>query len=223
MNSRFIKSHKNQTHVEEILNSLTHVIGALLGVAALVLLTVMSHHQHSALKVVASVIFGSSLIFMYSASALYHGFRNPRAKRILKIIDHSSIYILIAGSYTPIVLILLSPAWGWSLFGVIWGMALLGLIFKFFATGKLEIVSTIAYVCMGWLALIAIKPLYDALPLHGFLWLVAGGVSYTLGVIFYVWNRLRFGHAIWHLFVLGGSICHFFLVLLYVIPAIPHI
>jgi hemolysin III len=215
----FIKSHKKQTLIEELLNSVTHGIGALLGVAALVLLVVLSAEQDSAIKVVGSAIFGASLIIMYSASAMYHAVRKPYWKRLYKVVDHSSIYLLIAGSYTPVVLVVLNPGWGWSLFGVIWGLALLGLIFKLFATGKFEIISTTAYVCMGWLAIIAIKPLYDALPLAGFIWLLAGGISYTLGVIFYAWDQLRFGHAIWHLFVLGGSICHFFLILWYVVPA----
>jgi hemolysin III len=218
MKKYLIKSHKNQTLIEEIINSATHGIGALLGIAALVILTVLAAEQSSSLKVVSSVIFGTSLILMYSASAIYHAVTNPRLKYFFKVMDHSSIYLLIAGSYTPIVLVVLNGGWGWSLFGVIWGFAILGLIFKLFATGKYEIVSTVAYVCMGWLAIIAIKPLYDALPGGGIFWLFAGGLSYTLGVVFYAWDRLRFGHAIWHLFVLGGSICHFFLILFYVIP-----
>lgn len=219
MKKFFIKPHKRQTLLEEVFNSATHAIGALLGIAALVLLVVLSAQQGSAVKVVGSAIFGSSLIIMYSASALYHAFRRPNLKKIFKVIDHSSIYLLIAGTYTPVVLVVLAGGWGWSLFGVIWGFALIGLIFKLFATGKFEVVSTVAYVCMGWLAIIAIKPLYDALPGAGFAWLLAGGISYTLGVIFYAWDQLRFGHAIWHLFVLGGSVCHFFLILWYVVPA----
>lgn len=219
MKKFFIKPHKRQTLLEEVFNSATHAIGALLGIAALVLLVVLSAQQGSAVKVVGSAIFGSSLIIMYSASALYHVFRRPNLKKIFKVIDHSSIYLLIAGTYTPVVLVVLAGGWGWSLFGVIWGFALIGLIFKLFATGKFEVVSTVAYVCMGWLAIIAIKPLYDALPGAGFAWLLAGGISYTLGVIFYAWDQLRFGHAIWHLFVLGGSVCHFFLILWYVVPA----
>lgn len=218
MKKYLLKPHKNQTLIEEIINSATHGMGALLGIAALVIMTVMAAEQSSALKVVSSVIFGSSLILMYSASAIYHAVTSKRLKYIFKVMDHSSIYLLIAGSYTPIVLVILRGGWGWSLFGVIWGFAILGLIFKLFATGKFEIVSTLAYVCMGWLAIIAIKPLYDALPAGGIFWLFGGGLCYTLGVIFYAWDRLRFGHAIWHLFVLVGSICHFFLILFYVIP-----
>ena len=216
----FIKPHKQQTLLEEILNSTTHAIGALLGVAGLVVLTVMAIKQDSAIKIVGSVIFGVSLILMYSVSALYHGVsKTSRWKRLFKILDHSSIYLMIAGTYTPVVLVVLEGAWGWSLFGVIWGLAVFGLMFKLFSTGKYEFVSVTAYVCMGWLALIAVKPLYDHLPLIGFLWLLAGGISYTIGVIFYVLDRWRFAHVAWHLFVLGGSVCHFFLILLYVIPA----
>jgi len=214
----FIKSHKNQTLIEEIFNSAIHAIGALLGVAGLVILTVMAAKQGSAIKVIGSVIFGTSLIIMYSASALYHAVRQSHWKRFYKVVDHSSIYLLIAGTYTPVVLVVLNGGWGWSLFGIIWGLALIGLIFKLFATGKYEFVSVTAYVCMGWLALIVVKPLYDHLPIVGFIWLVAGGLSYTIGVIFYALDQLRFAHTTWHLFVLGGSICHFFLILLYVIP-----
>ena len=220
MKQLFIKPHKQQTFIEEILNSVTHGIGALLGIAALALLVVLSAEQGSAIKVVSCTIFGASLILMYSASAVYHALKKPKWKYFFKILDHSSIYLLIAGSYTPIVLVMLPADWGWSLFGVIWGFALVGLVFKLFATGKFEVISTVAYVCMGWLAIIAIKPLYDALSGAGFFWLLAGGLSYTLGVVFYAWDSLRFGHAIWHLFVLGGSICHFFLILWYVVPAV---
>jgi hemolysin III len=214
----FLKNHKQQTNIEELINSATHGIGALLGVVALVLLTIMSAKRGSDIKVVSSVIFGSSLILMYSASAFYHAVKDVRWKGVFKVIDHASIYLLIAGTYTPIVLVMLTPAWAWSLFGVIWGLALLGLVFKLFATGRYEFVSVIAYVCMGWLAIIVIEPLYHALSFSGFIWLLLGGISYTLGVVFYAWDRLRFGHAIWHLFVLGGSICHFFTIALYVIP-----
>jgi hemolysin III len=158
------------------------------------------------------------LIIMYSASAFYHAVRQAKWKQVWKIVDHSSIYLLIAGTYTPVLLVALRGAWGWSLFGVIWGLACIGLVFKLFATGKYEVVSTAAYVLMGWLAMIAVKPLYAALPQGGFAWLLTGGLFYTLGVAFYAWDQLRFGHAIWHLFVLGGSASHFILILFYVIP-----
>ena len=221
MKNFFLKSDRKQTLLEEVFNSATHAIGALLGVAGLVILTVMAAEQGSAIKVVGSVIFGASLIIMYSASAMYHAVRKSHWKRLYKVVDHSSIYIMIAGTYTPVVLVVLAGAWGWSLFGVIWGFAILGLVFKLFLTGKYEFISVTAYICMGWLAIIAIKPLHDHLPLMGFIWLMAGGASYTVGVIFYTLDRWRFAHVAWHLFVLGGSICHFFLIFLYVIPAKP--
>lgn len=219
-----LKDHLNQTAIEELVNSLLHLIGAGLGIAALCILVVMAaeHHHQTTEKIVGCSIFGTTLILMYSASAMYHAVRKPFWKRIYKIVDHSAIYLLIAGTYTPIVLIILDNAWGWSLFGIVWGLAIGGVVFKLFFTGRFEIVSTIIYLGMGWLAIVAIKPIYEALPATGLAWLVAGGLSYTLGVIFYMWDRLRFGHAVWHLFVLGGSICHFFLILFYVVPAIPH-
>ena len=215
-----LKNHVNQTQVEEIVNSLLHLVGAALGIAALAILVVLSAEQRDTYKVVGCTIFGITLILMYSASALYHAVRKPFWKRIYKIVDHSAIYLLIAGTYTPILLVTLHGAWGWTLFGIIWGLALGGLIFKFFFTGRFEYASTIIYLGMGWLAIVAIKPIYHALPADGLAWLAAGGLSYTLGVVFYMWDRLHFGHAIWHLFVLGGSICHFFLILYYVVPAI---
>ena len=214
-----LKNHTDQTQLEEIINSLLHLIGAGLGIAALCILVVLSAEQGSALKVVGCAVFGATLILMYSASAVYHAVRKSFWKRIYKIIDHSAIYLLIAGTYTPIVLVILDNSWGWTLFGIIWGLAAGGLIFKLFFTGRFEYASVIIYLGMGWLAIVAIKPIYEALPAGGLAWMLAGGLSYTLGVVFYMWDRLRFGHAIWHLFVLGGSICHFFLILFYVVPA----
>jgi hemolysin III len=214
-----LKDHTNQTQLEEIINSLLHLIGAGLGIAALCILVVLSVEQDDTYKIVGCSIFGATLILMYSASAVYHAVRKSFWKQIYKIVDHSAIYLLIAGTYTPILLVTLHGAWGWTLFGIVWGLAAGGLVFKFFFTGRFEHASTIIYLGMGWLAMVAIKPIYEALPAAGLAWLAAGGLSYTLGVVFYMWDRLHFGHAIWHLFVLGGSICHFFLILLYVVPA----
>ena len=216
---RFLKTHTDQTQLEEIINSLLHLVGAALGIAALVILLVVSAEQENVYKIVGCSIFGATLILMYSASAVYHAVRNTFWKRIYKVVDHSAIYLLIAGTYTPILLVTLHGAWGWTLFGIIWGLAAGGLVFKFFFTGRFEYASTIIYLGMGWLAMVAIKPIYAALPTAGLMWLAGGGLAYTLGVVFYMWDRLRFGHAIWHLFVLGGSICHFFLILFYVVPA----
>ncbi|MBP7765292.1 MAG: hemolysin III family protein [Syntrophaceae bacterium] len=205
--------------IEEIINSVTHGAGILLSIAALVLMVVFASLSGSAVHVVSCAIFGVTLILLYTASTLYHGIPYPRVKRILKIFDHCCIYLLIAGTYTPFLLVTLRGALGWTLFGVIWFLALLGVLFKLFFIHRFKIVSTIAYVLMGWIIILAIKPLMAALPAGGLIFLVAGGLAYSLGVIFYAWKKLPFNHAIWHLFVLAGSICHFFAVLFYVLPA----
>ncbi len=204
---------------EELLNSITHGAGVVLSVAALVLLIVFSNLYGGVRHVVSCTIFGVTLILLYSASTLYHSAQKPRLKRVFKILDHSCIYLLIAGTYTPFLLVVLHGVLGWTLFGIIWFLAASGVIFKIFFVHRFKMVSTITYVFMGWIIIFAIKPLVDTLPAGGVVWLVAGGLSYTLGVIFYAWNRLPFNHAIWHLFVLGGSACHFFAVIFYVLPA----
>lgn len=203
---------------EEVANTVTHGIGVGLSIAGLVLLVVRAALYGDVWQVVSFSIYGSSLILLYLASTLYHGFQSKRIKRILRIFDHSAIYLLIAGTYTPFVLIALRGAWGWTLFGIIWGLAILGVSFKLIFGTKYEIVSTIFYVAMGWVVIIAIKPLIAALPFGGLMWLVAGGLAYTGGVVFYVWEKLPFNHAIWHGFVLAGSLFHFFSVWLYLSP-----
>jgi hemolysin III len=203
---------------EELLNSVTHGAGVLLSVAALVLLIVFSSLYGGARHVVSCTIFGVTLILLYSASTLYHSFRKPHLKRVFKIFDHSCIYLLIAGTYTPFLIVVLRGVMGWTLFGVIWFLAATGVIFKIFFAHRFKILSTIAYVIMGWIIIFAIKPLIDSLPAYGIVWLVAGGLAYTLGVVFYVWKKLPFNHAIWHLFVLAGSVCHFIAVIFYVLP-----
>ena len=206
------------TFMEEVVNSITHATGILLSIAALVLLIVFASIYGTARHVVSCSIFGVSLILLYTASTLYHSFRKPRIKRILKILDHSCIYLLIAGTYTPFLIITLRGILGWVMLGLIWLFAIVGVTLKILFVNRFKIVSVITYVFMGWIIIFAIKPLVNSLPLHGIVWLVAGGVTYTLGVIFYVWKNLPFSHAIWHLFVLGGSICHFFAVLFHVLP-----
>lgn len=203
---------------EEVANTVTHGIGVGLSIAGLVLLVVRAALYGDVWQVVSFSIYGSSLILLYLASTLYHGFQSKRIKRIFRIFDHSAIYLLIAGTYTPFVLIALRGAWGWTLFGIIWGLAILGVSFKLIFGTKYEIVSTIFYVAMGWVVIIAIKPLIAALPFGGLMWLVAGGLAYTGGVVFYVWEKLPFNHAIWHGFVLAGSLFHFFSVWLYLSP-----
>jgi hemolysin III len=198
---------------EELAHSITHGIGVLLGIAILVLLVVFSSYRKGAWEVVSCAIYGSTFILLYLGSTLYHSVRNPRAKRRLKMIDHSAIYLLIAGTYTPFALVPLRGALGWSIFGAIWGSAIIGIVFKVFFTGRFKAVSLISYLFMGWFCVIAIKPLYRELTTTGFVFLAAGGLCYTVGAVFYAWNSLKWSHAIWHLFVLAGSLCHFFSIL----------
>lgn len=208
-----VKREASYTLREEIANSVTHGIGTLLSVAALVILVLVAVRRGSAWHVVGFAVFGSTLILLYLASTLYHGIQHPRIKSILRRFDHAAIFLLIAGTYTPFLLTNLRGTWGWSLFGVIWGIAVFGVMFKAFATGGFEKLSVAIYIPMGWLAIIAVKQLITKLPPASLLWLVVGGVTYTLGITFYAWKRLPFNHAVWHLFVLGGSISHFLSVL----------
>ena len=203
------------TKGEEVANAVTHGVGAGLSVAACVVLVVLAAGTGDAWTVVSFSIYGVTLMLMYVASTLYHSIRSPRVKPIFRILDHIAIYLLIAGTYTPFALINLRGGWGWSLFGILWGLALIGAIFKVSHTGRMEIFSTAVYVAMGWLVLIALKPALDAIDRMGILWLLIGGCAYTLGLIFYAWGRLPYNHAIWHVFVMGGRTCHFFAVLLY--------
>lgn len=203
---------------EEIANSITHGIGAALSIAGLTLLVVLAAIYGDVWRVVSFSIYGSSLVLLYLCSTLYHSIQHPKTKRILRIFDHSAIYLLIAGSYTPFTLVSMRGPWGWSLFGVVWGLALLGIAFKTVFIGKYEKLATAAYVLMGWLVVIAFKEMLVVVPPGGIVWLVIGGVVYTLGVLFYAWEKLPYNHAIWHLFVLGGSVCHFFAILFHVLP-----
>ena len=198
---------------EEIANSITHGIGLVLSVAALVVLVLTAVHRGNAWHVVGFTIFGSTLILLYLSSTLYHGIQHPRAKRILRRCDHAAIFLLIAGTYTPFLLTNLRGAWGWRLLGVLWGIAACGVLFKAFCVQRFERLSVVAYILMGWLGIIAVRQLFTALPTDSLLLLGVGGLIYTVGVVFYAWGKLPFGHAVWHLFVLGGSISHFFSVL----------
>ena len=203
---------------EEIANSITHGVGAALSVAGLTLLVALAAIYGDVWRIVSFSIYGSSLILLYLASTLYHSIQYPKVKRILRIFDHAAIYLLIAGTYTPFTLVSMRGPWGWSLFGVVWGLALMGVAFKTVFIGRYEKIATAAYVLMGWLVVVAFKQMMLTIPPGGIVWLVLGGVAYTLGVIFYAWDKLPYNHAIWHLFVLAGSICHFFAVLFYVLP-----
>jgi hemolysin III len=208
-----------QTRGEEIANAIIHGLGALLAIAGLVLMTVFAAMNGTAMHVVAVSIFGATLVMLYLASTIYHAITNVRAKRVLQILDHSAIYLLIAGTYTPFTLVSVGGAWGWTVFGIVWGMAAAGIVFKAFFTGRYEFVAVGMYLVMGWLVVVAIKPLWASMDAWGLAWIALGGLSYTVGVVFYLWHRLPFAHSIWHLFVLGGSVCHFFAVLFHVVPA----
>lgn len=196
----------------------THAIGCVLSLAGLAVLVVRASLRGGAREVAACSLYGASLVLLYLASALYHGSRQPRIRRAMKIVDHSAIYLLIAGTYTPFALITLGHATGWTILGVVWGLALLGLLYEVFFCGRFVIVPTLVYLGMGWLSVLLIRPLLHHLPWGAVGWLIAGGVAYSAGVVFYLWKRLPHQHAIWHLFVMAGSACHFISVLRYVLP-----
>lgn len=199
---------------EEIIHSITHGIGALFSIAALVILIVIAVNKGDVWHVVSFSIFGTSLILLYFSSTLYHSLPPSRAKRWFQGLDHSAIYILIAGSYTPYALVgLQGGGWGWSLFGVVWGLTLFGIIIEWVMGKKWRTGAYILYLVMGWLCVLATHKLIEHISTTSFIFLVAGGLSYTFGFIFFAWDRLPFNHAIWHLFVLGGSFCHFFSIL----------
>jgi hemolysin III len=204
--------------MEEVMNAVTHGIGTLLSVAGLVLLTVLAYLHGDIWHIVSFSIYGTTLVLLYLASTLYHSFTNERIKRIFKILDHSAIYLLIAGTYTPFTLVPLHGVLGWTVFGVVWGLAVIGIVLKVFFAGRFNIVSTLCYLGMGWFIIFAIKPLIATVPALGMTWLLVGGLFYTLGSIFYLWKRIPFNHAIWHLFVLAGSISHFIAVFFYILP-----
>ncbi len=195
---------------EDIANSVTHGIGVGLAIAGLILLVVLAVLEGDPWRVVAFSIYGASLIFLYLASTIYHSLLNIDVKRIMQKVDHSAVYILIAGTYTPFLLISLrDTGLGWVLFGVVWGLAVVGILFKAVFINRYEVIATIAYVAMGWMCVLVWQQMVAHVPPGGVAWLVAGGIVYTLGVLFYAWQKLPYNHTIWHLFVLGGSICHF--------------
>jgi hemolysin III len=206
------------TVTEEIANSLTHGLGILLSIAGLAVLTAFASLFGTVWHIVSCSIYGATQIFMYSASTLYHSIPLPRAKAVLRLFDHSAIFLLIAGTYTPFALVNLRGPWGWSLLAVIWALAVLGIALQTKLIRYSRLITTLPYVAMGWVAMIAIKPLVESVAPGGLALLFGGGLAYTAGVLFYVWRRLPYHHAIWHLFVLAGSSLHFFAILFYVIP-----
>lgn len=201
---------------EEIANSVTHGVGLLASAAALPVLIVVAVGRHDVWQVVGGAIFGATLVLLYTASTLYHALPPAsRAKRVFRVLDHAAIYLLIAGTYTPFALGALRGPWGWSLLGVVWGLAVLGIVAKATLGFRYPRLSTVVYLLMGWLVLVAVAPLAAHVAMAGIVWLAVGGLAYTAGVVFFAWERLRYGHMVWHLFVAAGSVCHFMAVLGY--------
>jgi len=203
----------------ELANSLTHGAGLALAVAGCAVVITLAALRGNAWHITACSVYGATLVCLYAASTAYHTVSSRSVKRVMRILDHSAIYLLIAGTYTPFTLVNMRGAWGWSLFGVVWGLAVAGILFKVWFVEHFAIASTLVYLAMGWLAVIAVKPVLATVPLVGVAWLAAGGLLYTAGVAFFAWEKLPYHHAIWHVFVIGGSVCHFFAVLYYVVPA----
>ncbi|WP_329741477.1 PAQR family membrane homeostasis protein TrhA [Dyella sp. A6] len=203
---------------DELASSLIHGVGILLSIAGLATLVALAAIHGDARAVTASAVYGSSLVLLYTASTLYHAVRSEPVRRRLRVLDHIAIYLLIAGTYTPFTLVALPGPWGWSLFGVIWTLALLGSALELGLLGHRRALAVLLYVAMGWVGMVAFKPLLAHLQTGGMALLIAGGVAYTLGVPFYLWRRLPYHHAVWHAFVLAGSVLHFMAVLLYVLP-----
>ncbi|MDT0643906.1 hemolysin III family protein [Zunongwangia sp. F363] len=205
---------------EEKLNVISHGFGFGLSILGLILLILRANDYGEMVHLVSILIFGTSMILLYAASTFYHSARGKKLRYRLNILDHSSIYVLIAGTYTPFALVTLNGTLiGWIIFGVIWSMAILGIILKLFYTGKYQTLSTIMYVVMGWVIVFAVKPLVENLSFNGLLWLFAGGISYTIGAVLFSLDRIKFNHAIFHLFVLFGTFSHFLSIYYYVLPS----
>lgn len=201
------------TMAEDITNGITHGVAAALSIAGLTLLVVFASMKGDPWRIVSLSIYGSTLVALYLTSTLYHSIQAPRAKEILRRLDHVAIFLLIAGTYTPFSLVTVRGGVGWFLFATVWSLAVVGVLLKAFFMGRFEWLSLGLYLTMGWLAVLTIKPAVAAIPAWGLIGMLAGGLFYTFGVIFYVWERLPFNHSIWHLFVVAGSTCHFFAIL----------
>ena len=206
-------------HREEIANAVTHGVGALASAAAGAVLVTLAAQGGTRLQMVSAIVFCTSMLMLYTASTLYHAIPHAATKRRLKVFDHCAIYTLIAGTYTPFTLVALNGTVGWWLFGVVWSLAALGVTFKLFFTGRFKLFSTLVYIGMGWMAVFAVRPMLRTIPVAALVWLLAGGVAYTAGTVFYHNEKLRYSHAVWHLFVLAGSACHFVAVMSQVVPA----
>lgn len=203
---------------EELANSITHGIGIVFSIAGLGVLTAFASVFGSVWHIVSCSIYGGTIILLYTASTLYHCIPGQKAKTVLRVLDHSAIFLLIAGTYTPLTLVCLRGPLGWSLFGIIWTLAVVGILFEFFLPKKFRFIIVCLYLAMGWTIIIAVKPMLNAVEPVGLVLLLAGGICYTIGVPFYIWKSMPFNHAVWHLFVLGGTVFQFFSILLYVIP-----
>ncbi len=205
-----------QTRREENFNAATHALGALLGIAGFILLIIFESKKTD-WSLFSVIVYGLSIIILFTASTLYHSVKSEKNKHFFRIIDHISIYLLIAGTYTPILLITLAESKGWTLFWVVWGIALFGLVLKIFFTGRFELFSTLLYLVMGWLIVFDFSTLIELMPTNGIIFLIIAGLAYTVGIIFYAIERIPYNHVIWHLFVLTGAIFHYFMVFFYVI------
>ena len=212
-----METSKKYSFIEELWHSISHGIGLLLSVSALTLLTVFAAQSGDGAKIASAIVFGLSLMMMYGASTLYHAVSLPSLKAIFRRADHCAIYILIAGTYTPVSLLGIKGAFGWALFGVAWGIALVGILLKLFFPKRFHALAITLYALMGWMVVIAIKPLTENLATLPLTFLVIGGLIYSVGIVFYVWKKLSYHHAIWHFFVLAGSVFHFFVVLLLIL------
>jgi hemolysin III len=202
---------------EEIANSVTHGLGLLASLVGAFVLVSLGVERGETWQAVSAAVYGFTLVALYTASTLYHALKATRARRVLRVLDHCAIYLLIAGTYTPIALVGLRGGWGWTLFGLAWGFAAVGIIFKILATERFAVLCTVAYVLMGWLCIVAVKPMFMLLSPGALALLVAGGVLYTAGLVFYLSNRVPYSHAVWHLFVVAGSVCHYLAIALYVL------
>jgi hemolysin III len=205
------------TPAEERLNVVSHGIGLVLSIFGTILLVVKSCLLGTVWHIVSFSIYGVSMILLYTASTVYHASKEPELRKRLNVFDHASIYVLIAGTYTPFTLVTMHGPWGWSIFGVVWGIAIAGIILKLFFTGRFNLASTIAYVVMGWIVVIAFKPMIANTPAIGLFWLLAGGLFYTSGAVLYMFKKMPYNHATFHFFVLAGTICHFIMIYFYLI------
>jgi hemolysin III len=206
---------RKQSLGEEIANSVSHGAGLLVALAATPVLIIDAARSGGAAGVAGASVFVFTLALLYSTSVLYHAFPQNRAKRVFRMLDHGAIFLLIAGTYTPFTLGVLRGAWGWTLLGLVWGLALTGIVLNAASGLRYPRLSVVLYIAMGWLVIIAIKPLLLLMPVEGFLWLLAGGIAYTAGVAFYAAKRIRYSHFVWHMFVLAGTACHFIAVMRY--------